>query len=56
VFGSIHHSEAIEGLRLGLDSSEDHSDAIVGIYLYPVYEIFKIIRENIRKIGNSLKE
>ncbi len=55
VFGSIHHSEAIEGLRLGLDSNEDHSDAIVGIYLYPVYEIFKIIRENIRKIVSTLK-
>ena len=56
VFGSLHHSERIDGLTLGIDlNQKEASHKLFNLYIDPIKEIFLIISKNIIKLISALK-
>ena len=56
VFGSLHHSEKIENLKLGIELHQtDETHNLKYLYLEPLKEIFSIISKRLKKIIHFFK-
>ena len=59
MFGSLHHSEENDTLKLGLSEKDENSiHSLKSLYLGPIYEIFQIFKNYIKhiyKINNYIK-
>ena len=55
IFGSLHHSEDIEKLQLGIHSDTKDYNKLTTLYLTPVAEIVNISLKNIRLISSRFK-
>ena len=56
LFGSLHHSEEFETLKLGLvESGKKSPHSLINLYLKPIIEIISILKKQIYKIINFQK-
>ena len=55
IFGSLHHSEEIEDLTLGIETDGKNLNNLSNLYFFPLIEIFVIIRNNFLNIFSKLK-
>ena len=56
IFGSLHHSERIDKLTLGIDlDQKEETHKLFNLYIDPIKEIFLIISKNINKLISALK-
>ena len=53
--GSLHHSEEIEDLTLGIKTDGKNLNNLSNLYFFPLIEIFVIIRNNLLNIFSKLK-
>lgn len=55
IFGSLHHSEDIEKLTLGIEKeSNDSTHTLSNLYFKPFLEIYRIIRKKFFKLKNYI--
>ena len=54
-FGSLHHSEEIESLHLGIETDEKNFNKLSTLYLSPVLEIIQILGHRTGNIFSKLK-
>jgi len=55
MFGSLHHSEEIESLHLGIETNDKNFNKLSTLYLSPVLEIIQIISRRTGNIFSKLK-
>lgn len=55
VFGSLHHSEEIENLHLGIGTDDKNFNKLSTLYLSPVLEIIQILGHRTGSIFSKLK-
>ena len=54
MFGSLHHSEEIDDLTLGIETDGKNLNNLSNLYFFPLIEIFVIIRNNLLKFFSKL--
>ena len=54
-FGSLHHSEEIESLHLGIETDDKNFNKLSTLYLSPVLEIIQILGDRTGNIFSKLK-
>ena len=54
-FGSLHHSEEVESLHLGIETDDKNFNKLSTLYLSPVLEIIQIISRRTGNIFSKLK-
>ena len=54
-FGSLHHSEEVESLQLGIETDDKNFNKLSTLYLSPVLEIIQIISRRTGNIFSKLK-
>ena len=55
IFGSLHHSEEVESLHLGIETDDKNFNKLSTLYLSPVLEIIQIISRRTGNIFSKLK-
>mgnify|MGYP001181226442 CR=1 FL=1 len=55
MFGSLHHSEEIESLHLGIETNDKNFNKLSTLYFSPVLEIIQIISRRTGNIFSKLK-
>ena len=56
LFGSLHHSEKIDQLKLGIDiNQKDETHSLISLYFDPLKEILFISIKRIKRLNSSLK-
>ena len=55
IFGSLHHSEEVESLHLGIETDDKNFNKLSTLYLSPVLEIIQIISRGTGNIFSKLK-
>ena len=55
MFGSLHHSEELDGLHLGVETNDKDFNKLSTLYLSPLTEITHIVSRSITTIFSKLK-
>ncbi len=55
IFGSLHHSEDVEGLILGIDDNRIDQQSIRELYIYPLKEMGQILLEGFNGLRSIIK-
>ncbi len=55
IFGSLHHSEDVDKLHLGIKSDHKNCNKLSSLYFSPMMEIFSIVKNYLSSISKKMK-